>query len=909
MGKTCPGMQRLSFRAVNTRHRLVTALCVLSLSATACAQQKPAAVRLDFTDARVVSSWQPTHDVSRIEATPAGMRIHISGSDPYIHGPAIDPPQGTALWIRLRLYSDESGMLQVFYFKTHTSEENSRRVAVPAKEWVEVSMPAPPMEPQTRLRIDPPGVSGTCVIAWLEVAPRSVPVLPKWSKPPVPAARNPHLVRSGQLVLRHDRARWGAFDVTISGYRMATGWSQLPIAYETPERFRWFDPAKTGQTRIQPQGSGLQAVCVATDPDGAKWTIRQTIQPAKKPGGVQVTTSITVSRPRSVYFLPVFAVFPGNGSFGTARERGLLAGVEYLDPKDVSSSEADLRGEQAQRLVPDHIKLTFPLMVMQARGRYVALTWEPKPWLTPAYDTPDRSFGSGANAMALLVPGSDGNNRSEGSLMPYLGYEFKANSAYTVRATLYGGTGESVLPAVQRYVSDNGLPPVPPTGMDRAAYARWTAGGWLDSKIRDGARYRHAYWPGVASFGPQPAADVAVWLEWLAVTCNDATLASRLRSEVNAVLDITDPAGRDHMTVSHVTYPVATLLFGDVAGAVEVARQHARAALQRFEPDGTILYKPTGNMDFGATHWEKHANGLTAPVVWNALKNAMYAGDRQLLTEALGRLRALDRYKNSAPRGAQTWEVPLHTPDILASAYLVKAYLLGYELTGEQHFLDMARHWAWTGVPFVYLYPPTSQPVGLYATTPVLGATHWVAPNWIGLPVQWCGLVYSDALYRLARYDNPSLWRKLADGITASGIQQSWPSSDKDLQGLLPDSFTFRTQTRNPVAINPGTVQANAIRLYGGPEVYDYAIFRKAGLTVQAPGRIDDQTDGQTSVAFTVKGWSSRPYYVLINGAGDWSRIAVNGRLVSEGPDLSRVGEHKSIVLQVQGEVRVSLSK
>ena len=91
------------------------------------------------------------------------------------------------------------------------------------------------------------------------------------------------------------------------------------------------------------------------------------------------------------------------------------------------------------------------------------------------------------------------------------------------------------------------------------------------------------------------------------------------------------------------------------------------------------------------------------------------------------------------PRGAQVWEIPLHTPDMLASAYLVWAYVRGYELTGNEEYLREARKWALTGIPFVYLW--SDYPVMLYATPPVYGATNWQAPFWIGLPVQWVGLV------------------------------------------------------------------------------------------------------------------------------------------------------------------------
>src|SRR5207253_380680 len=159
------------------------------------------------------------------------------------------------------------------------------------------------------------------------------------------------------------------------------------------------------------------------------------------------------------------------------------------------------------------------------------------------------------------------------------------------------------------------------------------------------------------------------------------------------------------------------------------------------------------SLDFGSTHFAPDANGYTASVVEPLLEMATFCGNSGLISEGLRVLRALDGFAGTVPRGAQTWEIPLHTPDILAAAHLVRAYTLGYELTGEPHFLEQARYWAWTGVPFLYLINPTAQPVGPYATIAVLGATHWTAPVWLGQPVQWCGLVYADALYRLAPYD------------------------------------------------------------------------------------------------------------------------------------------------------------
>src|SRR6266404_9975202 len=223
----------------------------------------------------------------------------------------------------------------------------------------------------------------------------------------------------------------------------------------------------------------------------------------------------------------------------------------------------------------------------------------------------------------------------------------------------------------------------------------------------------------------------------------------------------------------------------------------------------------TGEDNHSKTHSSNEANGFTSRPVQYLLEAAAFSGDHDLLAGALERLRAMKKFHNGVPRGAQTWECPLHIPDILASAHLVRAYTLGYELTGETQFLQQARYWAWTGVPFVYLVNPTDRPVGLYGTIAVFGATQWKAPVWLGLPVQWCGLVYAEALYRLVRDDPAGPWKRLADGITASGVQQSWPSTDRAMQGLLPDSFVLRTQHRNGPAINPATLLASATRFFG----------------------------------------------------------------------------------------------
>jgi hypothetical protein len=151
----------------------------------------------------------------------------------------------------------------------------------------------------------------------------------------------------------------------------------------------------------------------------------------------------------------------------------------------------------------------------------------------------------------------------------------------------------------------------------------------------------------------------------------------------------------------------------------------------------------------------------------------------------------------------------------------------------------------------------------------VLGATNWVAPNWIGLPVQWCGLVYADGLVQLARLDPCGPWRALAEGIAASGILQTYPQ-DHPHHGLLPDSFNLSAQSRNPADINPGTLQPLALRLLAGDRPasvpYEFHALRSSGLWVHAPGAVEATRDQPGSAYFTVKAWSPRPSFVVIHG-------------------------------------------
>jgi len=855
---------------------------ILAISALVVARITAGAANFpsfDFHSARDAGEWIAVHDSRPLAATADGLRIGISGPDPYIHGPARDYPAAVPLWMEIRIRSEAGGGAQVFWFGPGpTSEEHSVRFHVPRGQTTSLRVPMPALGPGTRLRFDPPGMRGDCTIGSIAFAPRLMPIAPAWPAPPEFRVHGDDaLLAAGRLALRHSRSGPGMFRIEVDGVPMAVGHPRGLVGYTRGGTARWFELAASqdGGFRFHADARGIRTRAGYRDPDGATWSWEQDFRPVRGGGAIAVTTRVTVDADRDVLALPMLALFPGVGSFGTNKTQGLLAGVEYLENEE-SSSERDLAGPQANRLVPDSLKRTFPLAALSRDGRWLAMEWDSGADWSVLHDSPDRTFGSGGHAWCVQFPGADPAYREDGAALPYEGRRLAAGLTLRLDAVLSGGAGGTVVPAVRGYLSRHGLPAAIATDLSDLEYFRLAAHGWLDSKIREGNRYRHAVG---GNFHAGPAADAAVYEAWLSAHVRDPALSARLDAASEAAFGEVRPALRNAAQIGHVRHGLPALVSREAPAAAVAAAETCRGILGRFRPDGTVPFRASGdNARLGSTHWADHANGLTGALLVSAMDNALASGDRALVDRCIDQLRKLDVYRDGVPRGAQTWEVPLHTPDILASAHLARAYTLGYEFTGDPGLLGQAIHWAWTGVPFVYLVAPAQGPVGVYSTIPVLGATQFVAPNWIGLPVQWCGLVYADAIRRVARHDPKGPWIRLADGIAKAGIQQMHRADEPEFQGCLPDSYDLRAQQRNPVPINPATLLPLAIQSYGLPPVYDERVFRRHGLWVTAPGRILEVGDSGETLRFRVEGWPRGKYQILVGGCARPTRIRIGGK-------------------------------
>jgi len=841
-------------------------LAVLIIIMTPFSASGETVAEWDFSEG--AHGWTANSRVENLRSSAQGLIVKSTGEDPWIEGPPVDLPADKMVRVKIRQKTNADASAELFYGRAFRAGHSVRFTTRNDGQWHNYSLIIKEkLGPGTRFRLDPCTGKGEITVAFIKIESLSEIVAPRLEKPKKPdkSGRKLVSVKSGLLELEDYGKTWGNFVVKVDGMEMAAGYDFELLGLLFYDQTEWLN-LKNAKAKVifytRSQGKEFTIKAVIKDSRGGNWQIQKRITAGRQQGTIIVEAEVKVDKDRDILHIPWLTLFPGLGTFGESKYQGLFAGVEYLCDEP-SSSDADIAKPKHVRRVPDPVKMTFPLMAIANNGNYIGVIWEPSDMVAASFDSPDRIYDSGAHVMALSAP-AVGELRFENELFAHSPFRLEANKPLKVSMLIIGGKGKSVVPAVRHYVDIKGLPDLPEFEGGFGAAVNLLAHGWMDSEINNNGLFRHAVWGD--SFGPTAAADAAMFIDWLANHTSDAQLRARLETGEEQALNRIPSAQPFSSAVSHVRLPTAPLIFGRTYEYVRHRHNESLRLLRSFDENDIKLYRP-GRTDYAKTHFAKHANGLSGRDMVRILEGAALSPDEELINKAL---ELLDKqtvlYADTVPRGAQTWEVPLHTPDILASAHMIKAYVLGYIISGKEKYLEQARYWAWTGVPFVYLYPPTSGEVGLYATTPVLGATSWQAPLWIGLPVQWCGLVYCSALHLLSDYDAKEPWQKIAKGITTAGLQMTWPVTDKKRQGLLPDIFELQQQISAGPAINPGTVQAHVPELYGRGKIYDVKKLRNRGWFVHAPCVISDIRESRGGVTFTVDGWHNKTYYVLISG-------------------------------------------
>jgi hypothetical protein len=331
----------------------------------------------------------------------------------------------------------------------------------------------------------------------------------------------------------------------------------------------------------------------------------------------------------------------------------------------------------------------------------------------------------------------------------------------------------------------------------------------------------------------------------------------------------------------------------------------ARGALRSQAEDGSWPFRPDEQRKSLGQPGDT-VIGLCAPNAFTLLKFARITGDEECLQAGLKALEFMERFH--VPRGAQSWECPLYEPDVLASAWAVGAYVEGFRCTRDNRWLADAEYWARTGLPFLYSWQLPDRPGQLYASIPVFGTTFYTH-SWLGVPVQWNGLVYAYQLQHLAEamgsywagpywprmpgemHQAGGFWQEIARGITVSAMHQQF--AEGELKGTYPDGFYGYFTNRAGPYINPEDILVNALALEGHDPDISTVILRdhKPRVHISSGAKVADaERDGQT-LRFTLTTFPQVASHTLITGVGRPQAVEVEGRPLSPAEDLEEVKE------------------
>lgn len=536
------------------------------------------------------------------------------------------------------------------------------------------------------------------------------------------------------------------------------------------------------------------AVGTAKDADGGTWTF--TFAAAAADGvpatALEATVRCDVAREVLAFYGPELYV-PGR------RGEALFAGLEWLAPGELSSNDLDIAENHPQRvrLTTHPNNVTIPLMAAATDRGVVGLLWDAhQRWdgrrdrPQPIFASPDW-FGHVADSrLGLMVP-SVADGLPENTLLAEQPVFLGAGSRLTLAGHVFHEAGgKDVLDAQDAWFALYRPEPVLdyPRGSLEAELTL-SARAYLESLWDE---EEQAWWPFHGGPGiwrklhrsPQYCYD----LLQIAALAPELPLAKAAKERAESVLQATGdvPAGYDMGYYA-----------GDPAAGIRDSLMGVSGALLSREPDGGWSYRPPLPNDGvfkGMNYYElgrpgAKANGLFALRVREMLRNARLVGDLATYRDLAPSLECLASF--TIPRAAQVWEVPVHTPDILAAADACEAFIEAYRLSGDERWLTQAKRQARTGLPFVYVWNDAGKPWMRYGSIPVFGAT-WFQGSWFGRLVQWNGLRYAGALIQLQPLDPETRWGGLSWADLARGLMISCmyqQREDEGYAGLWPDAL------------------------------------------------------------------------------------------------------------------------
>lgn len=549
---------------------------------------------------------------------------------------------------------------------------------------------------------------------------------------------------------------------------------------------------------------------------------------------VSVSQQMTADQPVRLLHFSGPMVYAGDRGFGSAKDEGLFPGLEYLLSESSSGTE-NAHPPHNLRTVPHPNKVTIPLMAVRSGDTLVALEWDPlQKWdgtadrAATVFASPNFLDSQDNHKMGLFAP-SVPDWTPENKQIAEKAYVLEAGKSIELKADIVvKPDSKTILDAVDGWLAGHGVPD--PPKLDKKSYEI------LD--LCDSACFSSAWDDAAKAWKHTNTGPVSF----------DSMIATYMWAHANYLLQMPDKRQKFMDVIQPAVEKAKDRLPLDIslhAGGVEAAlnrmAEQVNGLMAAQREDGSWPFTPDEKHEVFGKPGDS-SSGWSANYAGQVLQYAAITGDAKAREAGLKALKYLDT--QTRPEGAQTWELQLHVPDILASARLINAYLYGYQLTDDRKYLDRAVYWGKSGLPFVYLWNAADRPIMRYGTIPVFGVTWFDLQPWFGVCVQWCGLDYAYSISRLSDFDDSLPWAKIAEGILNCGVQQQEYITEKYPadSGMYPDAYSpIKGEEEYHWDLNPRLISRQIMRQYGAdPFPYTYIVTdsrgQKLALTLPCQG-------------------------------------------------------------------------
>ena len=579
------------------------------------------------------------------------------------------------------------------------------------------------------------------------------------------------------------------------------------------------------------------------DSDGVTWTLQLQLTLTEDAKRIQTAYRLAVDGVRELLAFRGAEIYAGHKSAREKKTAALFPGLEFLEGDEPSSNKRDAAPPLNNRLVPHPYKITVPVMAVEIQKSVVGIAWDPlRSWnnaaahVSAVFASPNWHLQERNHLMGLFLP-TVPEWVKENTLIAETAYQLTPECPITMDCEIIADGNASILEAISHWKSAYNTPePLEPPRNDEEEVLLSRHGFMHTVWDSEARQSRHCVdW---ASHN-EPGFATLLWYDYLVTKSED--VKERVKEIAEKTIVDTDAGGLAARGSCHILGGEFPFYYGHLDAALGYYEAEVQPIIESQAKDGSWGFQPTSEKTEELGKAGDVVLGTCAANTLKLLKHARITGNSTSLEAGKKALSFMDRF--SVPRGAQAWECPLYEPDILAAAHAIGAYVEAHEITGNKSYLKRAEYWAETGLPFLYHWHLPDRPGMRFASIPVFGTTFYTH-SWLGVPVQWNGLVYAYYLQRLNQHTQDEKWLKIAEGVTISAMYQQW--TDGELKGTYPDGFYgFCTEGKGP-HLNPEDIMVNVYALRGLDPGVKTAISGSIHLSSGAvPGALTTSRNGE----------------------------------------------------------------